>query len=110
MSAEGTKLDYHGLRQLNVHQLREVAKTAPGLTGATQMNKDKLLKEICTRLQIEMHEHHEVVGVIKADVKERIRALKKQREAALAAKDAQALAKVRAQIHKAKGQLRRATM
>ena len=110
MSAPETKLDYHGLRQLNVHQLREVAKTAPGLTGATQMNKDKLLKEICARLQIETHEHHEVVGVIKADVKERIRALKKERALALSAHDQAGLAKIRRQIHKAKGQLRRATV
>jgi hypothetical protein len=110
MSEQETKPDYHALRRMNVQQLREVAKTAPGLTGATQMNKDKLLKEICARLQIEMHEHHEVVGIIKADVKERIRELKKQRDSALAAHDHGALAKVRRQIHKAKGQLRRATV
>lgn len=103
-------MDYHELRKMNVQQLREVAKTAPGLEGASQMAKPKLLKEICTRLHIEMHDHHEVVGVIKADVKEQIRELKKQREAALAAHDSAALARVRAKIHKAKGQLRRATV
>ena len=110
MSEQPVKHDYHSLRKLNVHQLREVAKTAPGLNGASQMHKDTLLKEICTRLGIETHDHHEVVGIVKADVKERIRALKKEREAALEAHDAAALAKVRRQIHKAKGQLRRATV
>ena len=51
-----------------------------------------------------------VVGVVKADVKEQIRALKKEREAALASRDRAALARVRRKIHKAKGQLRRATV
>ncbi len=103
-------MDYHELRKMNVTQLRELAKTAPGLTGGSQMHKEQLLKEICARLDIEMHDHHEVVGIVKADLKERIRELKKQREAALAAHDAEALANVRRQIHKAKGQLRRATV
>ncbi len=103
-------MDYHELRKMNVHQLREVAKTAPGLQGGSQMHKEQLLKEICTRLQIEMHEHHDVVGIVKADVKEQIKELKKERAAALAAHDPAALARVRRKIHKAKGQLRRATV
>ncbi len=101
-------MDYHELRKMNVAQLREVAKTAPGLTGGSQMNKQQLLKEVCRHLNVEMHDHHDVVGVDKAALKQQIRELKQQRDAALEARDRAALARARHQIHRAKGKLRRA--
>jgi hypothetical protein len=102
-------MDYHELRSMSLPKLREVARTS-GLDGGSQMHKEQLLKALCALLHIEMHEHHEVVGVDKASLKQELRALKRQRDAALASHDRAALARVRHQIHRAKGRLRRATV
>ena len=66
---------YHELKEKTVADLREIAKGIEheAVEGATQMNKDHLLKALCTALGIDMHEHHEVVGVDKAAIKVKIR-------------------------------------
>jgi hypothetical protein len=100
-------LDYKALRLMNVAQLRHVAKTTPGMHGAEGMDDERLLAEICKRRQIAATDLSKDVDVIRYDAKARMRELHAQREAAVAAGDAVALAKVRAAMHKAKGQLRR---
>jgi folylpolyglutamate synthase/dihydropteroate synthase len=102
-------MDFHELKGMTVAKLRGVAKEA-GITGSSQMRKDDLLKEICDQLKIEMHEHHEVVGVDKASIKRRIQALKEQRDVALDAHNHQELKDVRRQIHKLKRRIHRATV
>jgi hypothetical protein len=100
-------LDYKALRLMNVGQLRHVAKTTPGMHGAEAMDRERLLAEICKRRQIAAVDLSADPDVIRAEAKRRMRELHAQREAALAAGDAAALAKVRAAMHKAKGKLRR---
>ena len=92
---------------LNVSQLRHVAKTTPGMHGAEQMDRERLLAEICKRRQIAQLDVSGDPGVLRSEAKQRMRELHGEREAALAAGDSAALARVRAAIHKAKGQLRR---
>ena len=92
---------------LNVSQLRHVAKTTPGMHGAEQMDRERLLAEICKRRQIAQVDVSRDVGVLRVEAKQRMRELQAEREAARAAGDSAALARVRAAIHKAKGQLRR---
>jgi len=101
-------MDYHELHKMTVAQLREIAKGIEGVTGYTQMRKDQLLKAICQHLNIEMHEHHEVVGVDKQTIKAKIRELKAQRAEALASGDAEQRRRTRRQIHHLKRKMRRA--
>ncbi|MDH3563361.1 MAG: hypothetical protein OEN49_08210 [Gammaproteobacteria bacterium] len=103
---------YHELKEMTVAQMREIAKEIEheAVKGATQMNKDHLLKALCTALNIEMHEHHEVVGIDKSAVKLKIRELRKKRDEILASKDLNDLHGVLRQIHALKRTLRRATI
>ena len=104
--AEAT-LDSKALRLMNIGQLRHVAKTTPGMHGGEHMDTERLLAEICKRRQIAVVDVSRDPDVIRADAKQRMRELHAQRDAALAAGDSAALARVRAAMHNAKGQLRR---
>ena len=103
---------YKELKHTTLAKLKEIAKEIDHETvkGYTQMNKDHLLEAICTALNIEMHEHHEVVGIDKGKIKKEIRELKKKRDKALADKDHDTLKKVRKEIKNRKTELRRATV
>ncbi len=103
---------YHELKEMTVAQLREIAKDIEheAVKGATQMNKDHLLKGLCTALGIEMHDHHEVVGIDKAAIKTKIRVLRKKRDEILASQDRKELGGILRQIHALKRTIRRATV
>ena len=100
------------LRNKTVAELKEIAKEIDHeeVHGYTQMNKDHLLEAVCKALNIEMHAHHEVVGLDKKEIKAKIRDLKKKRDKALEAKDRKGFKKVRKEIKSLKNQLRRATV
>lgn len=100
---------YEELHGMTVAQLREVAEgiDAEALHGYTTMHKEHLLPALCGVLGIEAHEHHEVVGIDKGVVKERIRTLKKERDAAEAAADSAELKRVRRKIRGLKRKLRK---
>ncbi len=104
---------YEELSGKTVAQLREIA-AAQGdheeLHGYTTMHKEELLLALCKALGIEAHEHHEVVGIDKSRIKARIRQLKQERDAALAAADHKQLKQVRRRIHHLKRKIRRATV
>ena len=101
---------YEELKHKTVVELRDIAKGVEheAVQGASQMNKDHLLKALCTALGIEMHAHHEVVGIDKTAIKGRIRELQKQRDDILASKERAELGGVLRQIHALKRQIRRA--
>ena len=103
---------YEELKHKTVAELREIAKGVEheAVKGATQMNKDHLLKALCTALGLEAHAHHEVVGIDKGAVKTKIRELKKRRDEILASKDLKDLHGVLRQIHAYKRRIRRATV
>ncbi len=103
---------YEELKHKTVLELREVAKglDEDAVKGFTQMNKERLLKTICTALHIDMHAHHHVVGIDKATLKSRIRTLKAERDAAIEAHDAAQLKAVRRHIHSLKRQMHKATV
>jgi hypothetical protein len=103
---------YEELKHMTVVELREIAKGVEheAVKGASQMNKDHVLKALCTALGVEMHAHHEVVGIDKAGIKTRIQALKKKRDEILASPDRADLSGVLRQIHALKRQIRRATV
>lgn len=103
---------YEELKKKTVAQLREIASgmNHEAVQGYTQLNKDHLLSAICRALGLDMREHHQVVGLNKSEIKSRIRELKKKRDEALAAKDANELKNVRRRIHYLKRQLHNATV
>lgn len=100
------------LKKKNVSELREIAKDIEheAVQGYTQLNKDHLLEAICKALNIDMHVHHEVVGVDKTKIKAEIKQVKKTRDEAIAAKKPDDIIKARRKIRFLKKQLRKATV
>jgi len=92
---------YHELKEKNITQLRDIAKDLPheAVQGYTQLNKEHLLVAVCTALNVPLHEHHDAAGIDKAAIKAKMRALKKDREAAVAAGDREKLKAVRRSLH-----------
>jgi hypothetical protein len=105
-------LTFHDLKDKTVAELREIAKTLDheAVRGYTQLNKDHLLKALCEALNIQMHEHHDVVGLDKTTVKAQIRELKKKRDEAMAAHDAAQLHMIRRRIHRLKRDIHKSTV
>jgi len=101
---------YKDLKHMTVAQMREIAAATgeDGIKGYTQLNKDHLLEAICNFYHIDMHEHHDIVGIDKSKVKAKIKELKKQRDEALEKKDKEKLVASRKEIKKLKKELRRA--
>jgi hypothetical protein len=102
---------FEDLKHKTVADLREIAKGIENeaVQGYTQMNKEHLLVAISKALGIQ-HEHHDVVGVDKADIKAKIRDLKQKRAQLLAAHDHAQLKAVRRTIHRLKRQIHKATV
>jgi hypothetical protein len=103
---------FEELKHKTVDELREIAKgvESEAVKGATQMNKDHLLKALCEALHIPMHAHHDVVGIDKLSIKFKIRQLKVKRDQILLSKDKSELPVVLRQIHALKRTIRRATV
>src|SRR5436189_3682819 len=100
------------LKHKTLAELRDIAKDIEheAVQGYTQLNKEHLVVAICKALNIDVHEHHDVVGIDKAAVKYRIKAMKVKRAAALNSHDRQALKKARRSIHRLKRQIHKATV
>ena len=100
------------LKHKTLAELRDIAKDIQhdAVQGYTQLNKEHLIVAICKALNIEMHEHHDVVGIDKAAIKSRIKTLKTKRKEALNAHDHAALKKARRSIHRLKRQIHKATV
>ena len=62
---------FEELKGKRVTELRDIAKEMEHeeVQGFTQMNKEPLLEAICKALHIELHVHHEVVGINKSLIK-----------------------------------------
>ncbi|HKG45780.1 MAG TPA: Rho termination factor N-terminal domain-containing protein [Pyrinomonadaceae bacterium] len=105
------ELTFEQLKHKTLAELRDVAKDIEheAVQGYTQMNKEHLVVAIANALGIQ-HEHHAVVGIDKSSIKSRIRELKTQREAAIAAHDRAQLKTVRRTIHRLKRQINKATV
>jgi hypothetical protein len=94
---------------MTVAQLREIAAGIQHdeVKGASTMHKEKLLPALCHALGIDAHAHHHAVGINKGQIKSQIRKLKADRDAALAAGDADRQRAARREIHRLKRRLRR---
>ena len=103
---------HNELKHKTLAELRDIAKDIDheALQGYTQLNKEHLVVAMCKALNIDIHEHHEVVGIDKASIKSRIKALKTKRDEAITAHDRAALKKTRRGIHRLKRQIHKATV
>ena len=99
-------------RHKTLAELRDITKDIEheAVQGYTQLNKEHLIVAICKALNIEMHAHHEVVGIDKAAVKLRIKDLKQRRTSAIAGHDHAQLKAVRRRIHRLKRQIHKNTV
>jgi hypothetical protein len=102
---------YHELKEKNVGELREIAKGIQheAVQGYTQLNKEHLLAALAVALSLPTHEHHAIGAYDKAAIKAKMRGLKKQRDAAIEARDHAKLAALRRQIHALNHDIRRHT-
>jgi hypothetical protein len=100
---------FEELKHKTIAELREIAKGVEheAVQGYTQLNKEHLLPALCKALGIDTHGHHQVFGIDKATLKAKIKALKKDRDAALAAHDPVKLKNVRRQVHRITRDIRR---
>ena len=103
---------FEELKSASVARLREIAEGIEheAVQGYTQLNKDHLLQALCSALNIEMHAHHEVVGIDKASIKAQIKTLKGERDTALEAKDSARLKQIRRKMHRLKRNPHKATV
>ena len=101
---------FHDLKGKTLAELREIAKgiESDAVKGYSQMNKEHVIRAICTALTIDMHEHHHVVGVDAMRIKTEIKMLKKERDALMGSGDSKSIKAVRAKIAKLKHRLRKA--
>jgi DNA-binding IclR family transcriptional regulator len=102
---------FEELKGKTVVELREIAAGLheDAVKGYTQLNKEHLLELLCKALHIPMHAHHDVVGIDKSAIKGQIRELKMKRAAALAARDADQLKRIRRRIHRLKRDIHKHT-
>jgi hypothetical protein len=103
---------YEELGRKTVDELREIAKGTEheAVQGYSQMNKEHLLPALCKALGIDTHGHHAAVGIDKAKIKTRLRALSAEREKSLEAHDHAKLKQVRREMHQLKRRIRAATV
>ena len=103
---------HNELKHKTLAELRDIAKDIEheAVQGYTQLNKEHLVVAICKALNIDIHEHHVVIGIDKGTIKSRIKALKTKRDAAIAAHDRAELKKARRGIHRLKRQIHKATV
>ena len=103
---------YEGLKSKTLAELREIAAGVKNdaVQGYTQMNKEHLLRSLCKALEIDMHEHHQVMGLNKAGIKAQIRELKVTRSQALTTHNHSELRNIRRRIHRLKRTIHKATV
>lgn len=103
---------YDQLKKMKVAELREIAAGMEheAVQGYTQLNKEHLLVALCKALNIDTHTRRKIKapGIDKAGIKSQMKALKKERDAALEAHDHAQLKKVRRQLHGLRRSLRKA--
>ena len=100
-------MDFHAVRKMTAEKLREELAKYPDLTGLTAKKKDELVDLYCAKLGIQKIVHG-AATIDKTALKQAIRSLKKQRDAAMVAKDTAVLAEIHHQIHAERHKLRRA--
>jgi len=98
-------MELKDLQKMTVNDLREMARKYEDVTGTIGMKKDQLVDILCQKMGIE-RKHSLPKGIGRKSMKERIKALKGHRDAALGAHDPKALKRARTLIRRTKHHLR----
>jgi len=100
---------YEILSTKTAAELREIGHSLnhPDLQGLATLHKDKILPLLCKALGIEAHARHQAIGIDKTKIKQEIRALKRERDAAIGAKDSGKVRELRERVHELKRLLRK---
>ena len=104
-------MDFHAIEKMKVTDLREKAKEF-GAESVTGMKKEQLVDFVAEKMGVERpkHEHHGHHGTLsKAQLKEKITALKAERDKARADKNRKQVSILRKRIHGFKRQMREAS-
>ncbi len=103
---------FEELKKKTVAELRGIAGGIQheAVKGYTQLNKEHLLKAICTALNIDMHQHHHVIGVNKTRIKGKIKAFKRIRDESEVQKKKDVHKRSLRMIHHLKRELHKATI
>jgi hypothetical protein len=106
----GMAYTFDELKGMTVARLREIAHGIEheAVKGHTQLNKEHLLVALAKALNLDTHTRHKLGHIDKAEVKAQMHALKKKRDAVLAAHDHVQLKTVRRELHALRRSLRRA--
>lgn len=107
MSEETTETTEKPLEKMTVKELRDVAKDIPGIVGVHGMKKDELLVAIKEARGIKEEPVKKVDASVK-EIKNQIRALKSQRQAAIEGKDKKMATIYKRKISRLKKKTRRA--
>lgn len=101
---------YQEIKDKTVVQLREIAAGMEheAVQGYSQMNKEHLLAALCKALNLDMLEHHKIVGIDKTPLKTQIKQWKKKRNEALAARKRTEFKIALHMIHRLKRRLHKA--
>ncbi len=99
-------MDWHELEKKKVTELREMAKEHTQLTGVSGMNKEHLVEALAHAMGIEKP-HKVVHSAQKTKIKQEIRALKAERQDAIAKRDKATMESTREKIHRLRRKLRR---
>jgi hypothetical protein len=99
-------MELKDLEKMTVTKLREEAAKFEDVKGTSGMKKDQLIDILCQKLDIH-RPTKKVVGIDKAGLKARMRALKAKREQAAAEHDHEALKDIRARIKVYRRSIRR---
>lgn len=94
-------MELKDLEKMTVVKLREEAHKFEDVKDALGMSKEQLIELLCKKHGIHQHERL-VVGIDKASLKKRIRALKAERGRALSAHDRLKLADIRMRMKRYK--------
>ena len=100
-------MDWHELAKKKVAELRKMAKEHANVEGTTGLLKEQLVEIVAKALNIEKP-HLVVEGLDKLGIKQKIRALKVDVQAAIQAKDRKLVRRKRRQIHRLKRQIHKA--
>jgi len=101
-------MDYTEIKKMTAVKLREIiAAKYPEEKGLVGLKKEQLVDLLASKLGLDKHAHG-AVAIDKSAIKQRIRALKKQREELEKSGNKEKLREIRHAIHKQKHILRRA--
>lgn len=102
-------MEWRDLEKMTVLKLREEALKFPQIEGVHGKNKEQIMDELAQALGIEKPHAHFVEQVVhsKSDLKQKIHALRAERDSAVEKHDHRKLHEIRREMHELKHKIRK---